>query len=82
MKKLIIGVLAVGAALALRPVVKRRMVQKMREHCKQMMSQFAGSSETTAHETMGPEAMPRKMREHCEQIGVRHEERKEPVGTA
>jgi hypothetical protein len=88
MKKLIIGVLAVGAALALRPVVKRRavvkrrMVQKMREHCKQMMSQFAGSSETTAHETMGPEATPQKMHEHCEQIAARHEERKEPVGTA
>jgi len=38
MKKLIIGMLAVGAALALRPVVNGRVVPKMREHCKQKMA--------------------------------------------
>jgi hypothetical protein len=36
MKKLILGLVAIGAVIALRPVVKRRMVQKMGEHCKQM----------------------------------------------
>ena len=81
MKKAIIGFVAVGAALALRPVVKRRMVQKMRDHCKQMMSQFAGSSETTSHEATGPEAMRQKMREHCEQMAAQHEKRSEPVAT-
>jgi hypothetical protein len=39
MRKTIIVLLAVGAALSLRPVVKRRMVQKMREHCEQMAAQ-------------------------------------------
>jgi hypothetical protein len=82
MRKPIIGVLAVGAALALRPMVKRRMVQKMRDHCKQMTFQCAGRSATTAHETIGPEAMPQKMREHCAQMAAEHEERSEPVATA
>jgi hypothetical protein len=82
MKKLIIGLLAVGAALVLRPVVKRRIVPKMREHCQQMMSQFAGSSETTSHRPTGPGAMRQKMREHCEQMAPQHEERSEPVATA
>ena len=36
MKKLIVGAVAVGAVVALRPVVKRRMLEKMREHCGQM----------------------------------------------
>ena len=74
MKKLIIGVLAVGAALALRPVVKRRMVQKMREHCKQMMS--GDRSEAMSHE-----AMHQKMREHCGQMAAQHAEPAEPVAT-
>ena len=39
MKKLILGLVAVGALIALRPVVKRRMAQKMREHCKQMATE-------------------------------------------
>ena len=33
MKKLIVGVAVVGAVVALRPVVKRRMLEKTREHC-------------------------------------------------
>jgi pyruvate/2-oxoglutarate/acetoin dehydrogenase E1 component len=81
MKKLIIGALAVGAVLALRPAVKRRMVQKMQQHCKQMMAQFAGRRETTGDEAMGPEAVRQKMREHCEQMAAQHEERSEPVAT-
>jgi hypothetical protein len=67
---------ALGAVVALRPVVKRRMVRKMR--CKQMMGQLIGGSETTADAAMGPEAMPPKMREHCKQTAAQHEQRREP----
>jgi hypothetical protein len=78
MKKLIVALLGVGAVVALRPVLKRRMAKKMRDHCKQMMGQFAGRSETT-----GPEARtPETMREHCEQMAAEHEERSEPVAMA
>lgn len=71
MKKLIIGLVAVGAVMALRPLVKRHMV-RMREHCEQMMS--GGRSEA-----MSPEAMHQKMREHCGQPARQPEERSEPV---
>ena len=60
--------------VALRPVVKRRMVEKMRARCKQMMAQFAAGDEAT-----GQEAMHQKMREHCGQMAAHHEQRKEPV---
>ena len=71
MKKLIIGLVAVGAAMALRPVVKRHMVQ-MGEQCKQMMS-------GGRNEAMSQEAMCQKMSEHCEQMAGQKEERSEPV---
>ena len=38
MKKAIVGLVAVGSIIALRPVV-RRLAQKMREHCGQMAAQ-------------------------------------------
>jgi hypothetical protein len=76
MKKLIVGLAAVGAVIALRPVVKRRMVQKMREHCKQMMGQFQDRGEA-----MDREAMAHKMREHCEPTTAHQAARGEPVGT-
>ena len=82
MKKLIIGLLALGAVVALRPVVKRRVVQSMREHCKQMMSEFAGGSEATGREAPSPEAMHQMMREHCGQMAAQHEERNEAVAVA
>lgn len=53
MKRLIVGSLAVGVVLALRPVLKRRMVQKMRAHCMAIMEQCAGPGEAA------------RMREHC-----------------
>ena len=81
MKKVIVGLVAVGAVMALRPVVKRHMVQKMHEHCKQMMGQFAGHSETTGREAMDREAMRHKMREHCEQMAAQREGHAEPIGT-
>jgi flagellar biosynthesis/type III secretory pathway M-ring protein FliF/YscJ len=58
MKKAIVGLLAVGAAIALRPVV-RRMGQKMREHCKQMAAQFGARGEAD-----------HTMRECCEQMAA------------
>ena len=82
MKKLILPSVALGALLALRPVAKRRMVQKMRGHCKQMTRQFIRGSETTADGATGPEAMPPKMREECMQMAAQHEHRREPVATA
>jgi hypothetical protein len=45
MKKLIVGLVSVGAVMALLPVVERRMGHKMREHCEQMMAQFGGRGE-------------------------------------
>ena len=81
MKKLILGLAAVGALVALRPVVKRRVVQKKREHCKQMAAHckemMGGHGEAT-----GREAMPQKMREHCEEMAAQHDERTEPVVAA
>jgi hypothetical protein len=75
--------------VALRPAVKRRTLQKMREHCgqmaehcKQMMGQSESRSETTGREAMDPEAMRQKMREHCEPMGAQREERSERVATA
>ena len=78
MKKLVVGAAAVGAVVALRPVVKRRMLETMREHC----GQSACRSETTGHEAMDPEAMRQKMREHCDPMGAEREERTERVATA
>ena len=78
MKKLILGLVAVGVVMALRPVLKRRMLGKMREHCKEMMGQCACGSETTAHDSMSPETMREKMREHCDQTAAP----REPVATA
>jgi hypothetical protein len=82
MKKLIVGLLAVAAVAALRPVVKRRVVHKMREHCKEMMSEFAGGSEAARREAAGREAMGQMMREHCGPMAAQHEERSEAVAVA
>ena len=81
MKKLIVGLLAVAAVVALRPVVKRRVVE-MHEHCRQMMSDFAGGSEATGREAADAEAMRQMMREHCGQMAPQEEERSEAVAVA
>jgi len=65
MKKVIVGLAAAGAVVALRPVLKRRMVQKMREHCDQMMARCQGRGEA-----MDREAMAHNMREHGEQMAA------------
>ena len=85
MKKVIVGIVAVGALIALRPVVKRRMVQKMREHCKQMAvhcKEMMGAQPGGRGETTGQEAMHQKMREHCGLQEAQHEHRREAVATA
>ena len=80
MRKLILGLAGVGVVMALRPVLKRRMVKKMREHCRQMMGQSATGSETSGGETKSPEAMCQKMREHCGPMASQREQQDEPVG--
>jgi hypothetical protein len=47
MKKAIIGAVAIGAVFGLAQV-GRRMSQRMREHCEQMVGQFAGRSEAVS----------------------------------
>jgi hypothetical protein len=44
MKKTIVGLMAVGAFVGLRPVMKR-MGQKMRVHCEQMAAQAVARGE-------------------------------------
>ena len=44
MKKAFIGVVAISAVLGLRQV-GRHMAYRMREHCEQMVGQFAGRGE-------------------------------------
>jgi hypothetical protein len=81
MKKLILGLVAIGALVALRPDVMRRMVQKMREHCERMAAHckemMGGQGEAT-----GREAIHQKMREHCQEMVAQHDERTEPVVAA
>ena len=65
MKKAIIGLAAIGAVIALRPLVKRTGA-KMREHCKQMMAGQAGDRGEGA-------GMP----DHCKQMMGQSEARGE-----
>lgn len=82
MKKLIVALLAIATVVALRPVVNRRVVHKMREHCTQMMSEFAGCSEAADCEAAGREAMHQMMRKHCGPMAAQDEERGEAVAVA
>jgi hypothetical protein len=77
MKKLIVGVVAVGAVLALRPVVKRRIVQKMHEHCKQMAAkckQMMAARSTDHEEATGKP-------EHCKEMAAQFNAHGEPAET-
>lgn len=75
MKKFIVGVAAVGVMMALRPLVTRRVIEKMRSHCKEMMEVRGDST--------GHEANARKMREHCgEMVTQQHRTDAEPVVAA
>jgi hypothetical protein len=65
MKKAIVGLVAVGAVIALRPLL-RRMGHKMREHCEQMAAQFGGHAE-----------MAHKMAECCKGMSAQSESRGE-----
>jgi hypothetical protein len=74
MKKLIIGLVAIGVVLAVRPLVKRKAAQKMREHCSQMvakrkekMAQFGGGEEA---------GMP----EHCTEMATKGKEKMAQFG--
>jgi predicted lysophospholipase L1 biosynthesis ABC-type transport system permease subunit len=75
MKKAIIGMLAIGAILALLPVA-RRTGQKMREHCEQMMGQFGDRAASS------DQAQGHKMRERCQQMMARFGDRAATSGAA
>ena len=66
MKKLIIGLAAIGAVIGLRHVA-REGGHKMRAHCEQMMARCAGHDEATGRP---------------EQPAAQFADRREPVGTA
>jgi len=78
MKKLIVGVAAVGAVMALRPVLKRRMVQKMREHCTQM----AGKCKEMMGAQPGAHREASGMPEHCKEVMAAHRAQGESVETS
>ena len=78
MKKLIVGVLAVGAVIALRPVLQRRLVQKMREHCTQM----AGKCKEIMGAQPGAHGEAREMPEHCKEVIAAHGAHEESVETS
>jgi hypothetical protein len=66
MKKAIFGLAVVGAVIALRPALKRRVLQKMQQHCEQMAAKcrqmMAGSSSERAHGSGMPD--------HCRQMAA------------
>ena len=80
MKRLIVGVVAVAVVMVLRPLVKRRVVQKLGEHCKQMAANCQGMMEGRS-ETTGHEAEVRRMHRHCEETSAQRGEDREPVVT-
>jgi hypothetical protein len=72
MKKLIVGLAAVGALIALRPVARR----KMREHCERMASKCKEmmASQPGQHEAAG-------MRERCQEMMAAHKGHDEAAET-
>lgn len=73
MKKAIIGLVVIGAIIALRPAVK----QKMHEHCGQMAAKCKQMMATQA-KGRGEEA---RMSEHCGPMATQAEDRGEAVST-
>ena len=73
MKKLTIGLLAVGGVLAVGSLVKRK-AHRMREHCEQMAAKC--KQMMAQSRARGEEA---EMREHCEQMAARGGDRRAPV---
>jgi len=69
MRKVLIGFAAIGAVIALRPVLKR-IGRKMSEHCGQMMDGY-GAADKTA-----------EMSGHFDQDAPRSPTNREPLGTA
>ena len=76
MKKLIIGLVAVGAVLAVRPVVRCR-AHKMREHCDQMA---ATCTEKLAQ--LGAGDRETEVPEHSETTAAAAADRSEALSTA
>ena len=77
MKKAIIGLAAVGAVIGLRPVVKRRIAHKMREHCQQM----AAKCEQMMAGQSGDRGEAAGMPEHCKEMAAHFRGRDEAAET-
>jgi hypothetical protein len=76
MKKLVIGLAAIGAVLAMRQLMKGKAAQKMGEHCNEMA---AKCKEKMAQFQAGHEA---PMPECSEPTVVAHGDRSEALSTA
>jgi hypothetical protein len=68
MKKLIIGLVAIGVVLAVRPFMKRK-AQRMREHCEQMAAKCKEKMvQSGASEEAGIPG-------HCKEMAAQHKEK-------
>ena len=77
MKKAIFGLAAVATVIALRPVLKRRIVQKMQDHCQQMAAQCKQMMAGPSSERGEAAGMP----EHCKQTAAQLHGEHEAAGT-
>lgn len=85
MTKAILGLAAVGVAIGLRPVVKRRIEQKMRQHCQEMAAnckQMMAGPPAERGEAAGMPEHCKRTREHPEQETPQFVANGEVVGTA
>jgi uncharacterized membrane protein YccC len=77
MRKAICGLAVVGAVIALGLVLKRRVLQKMQQHCQRMAAKcrqmMAGSSTERARSTGMPD--------HCQQMAEQVRADDEPAAT-
>ena len=76
MNKAIVGVAAIGAVIALRPVIKRRLIHKMSEHCQQMAGKCKRMMAGAPAERGEPAGMPEHPEREPKFVG------REVVGTA
>jgi hypothetical protein len=73
MKKAIFGLATVGAVIALRPVLKRRILQKMQEHCQQMAAKCKQMMAGPSSERGEAAGMPEPCKQMAAQLHREHE---------
>jgi hypothetical protein len=72
MRKVMVGLVIIGAVMVLRPLVRRRVVHGMREHCKQMAAKCKQMMAQSG--ARGEEAgMPEHGEQVAEHVGDRRE---------